>query len=183
MDVIIGTAGWNIARADAEHFAPGGSALERYASRFPAVEINSSFHRPHRQSTWAKWAAAVPATFRFAAKMPKQISHQRKLVDCDDLLDAFLCEVAGLGDKLGVLLLQLPPKHDFRPEVSGAFLRALVDRTPAPVVCEPRHPSWMEPAVDAMLKELMIARVAADPGQWFWVHRRWKGVSPDASPP
>lgn len=163
MDVRIGTAGWSIARDDAEHFAPEGSALQRYASRFPVVEINSSFHRPHRHSTWAKWAEAVPANFRFAAKLPKQISHQRKLIDCDDLLDAFLGEVAGLGDKLGVLLLQLPPKHDFRPEVSGAFLRALVDRAPAPIACEPRHPSWMEQEVDSLLRELKIARVAADP--------------------
>lgn len=163
MDVKIGTAGWSIARADAEHFAGEGSALERYSSRFPVVEINSSFHRPHRSATWAKWGEAVPAAFRFAAKLPKQMSHQRKLIDCEDLLDAFLGEVAGLGDKLGVLLLQLPPKHEFRPEVSGQFLRLLTDRSPALVACEPRHPSWMEPEVDDVLRDLKIARVAADP--------------------
>ena len=127
------------------------------------VEINSSFHRPHRHSTWARWRAAVPAGFRFAVKLPKQISHQRKLVDCDPLLDEFLGEVDGLGDKLGVLLLQLPPKHDFQPDVSGKFLRMLADRAPAKVACEPRHPSWMESEVDALLGEYKIARVAADP--------------------
>lgn len=163
MGVKVGTAGWNIARSDAAHFPSGGSALERYASRFPAVEINSSFHRPHRHATWAKWGQSVPAGFRFSAKLPKQISHQRKLIDCDELLGAFLGEVAGLGDKLGVLLLQLPPKHEFRPEVSGQFLRFLVERAPVPVACEPRHPSWMESEVDAVLRELKVARVAADP--------------------
>lgn len=163
MDVNIGTAGWSIARTDAAQFPAEGSALERYAARFPVVEINSSFHRPHQHSTWARWSASVPADFRFAAKLPKQISHQRKLVDCDQLLDDFLGEVAGLGGKLGVLLLQLPPRHDFQPQVSGKFLRMLADRAPAPVACEPRHSSWMEDGVDALLGDLKIARVAADP--------------------
>lgn len=163
MDARIGTAGWNIAKGDAAHFAAEGSALERYASRFSMVEINSSFHRPHRQSTWARWAAAVPDDFRFAAKIPKQITHQRKLVDCDDLLGTFLDEIAGLGEKLAVLLLQLPPKHEFQPEVSGTFLGSLVARAPAAVACEPRHPSWMSADVDAFLRDLKVARVAADP--------------------
>lgn len=163
MNVRIGTAGWSIPRDDAESFAAEGTTLERYSSRFSMVEINSSFHRPHRHSTWARWAAAVPPDFRFAAKLPKQITHQRKLIDCDDLLGAFLSEVGGLGEKLGVLLLQLPPKHEFQPHVSGAFLRSLADRVPALVVCEPRHPSWMSAAVDSFLDDLNIARVAADP--------------------
>ena len=56
----IGCAGWSLPRAEQADFSGGGSHLERYASRFDAVEINSSFHRPHRPATYARWSAAFP---------------------------------------------------------------------------------------------------------------------------
>ena len=98
MKAIVGTAGWSIPGALATCFGEGASSLERYATRFAGAEINSSFHRPHRASTWRRWCEAVPQEFRFAVKLPKTISHQRKLVDCGALLDAFLAEVSALGD-------------------------------------------------------------------------------------
>ena len=75
----------------------------------------------------------------------------------------FLDEVGGLGDKLAILLLQLPPKLAFDQAVAEPFLAALAAASPARLVCEPRHPSWFEPAPDALLDRLGIARVAADP--------------------
>ena len=71
----IGTAGWSIPRQNSDSFRANGSALERYATRFAVVEINSSFHRPHRSSTWERWRDSVPAAFRFSVKLPKQITH------------------------------------------------------------------------------------------------------------
>jgi uncharacterized protein YecE (DUF72 family) len=62
----IGTAGWAIPRDAADSFPVEGTSLARYAGRFDAVEINSSFHRPHRPATYARWSAGVPADFRFA---------------------------------------------------------------------------------------------------------------------
>jgi uncharacterized protein YecE (DUF72 family) len=163
MTPIIGTAGWSIPAQHAARFGPGESALARYATRCGGVEINSSFHRPHRPETWARWADSVPAAFRFAVKLPKTISHERKLADCGDLVARFLAEAGGLGDKLAILLLQLPPKLTFDPAVAEPFLAALTAASPARVVCEPRHPSWFEPGPDALLARLEIARVAADP--------------------
>jgi len=163
MSLVIGTAGWSLPARDAAAFGAGGSALARYATRFDGVEINSSFHRPHRRATWERWAESVPASFRFAVKLPKTISHQRKLADCDDLVVRFLDEAGGLGGKLAILLLQLPPKLAFDPSVAEPFLAALAAATPARLVCEPRHPSWFEPAPDALLSALGVARVAADP--------------------
>jgi uncharacterized protein YecE (DUF72 family) len=160
---VIGTAGWSIPGKDRDQFGPGESALARYATRFRGVEINSSFYRPHRPDTWRRWADDVPAGFRFAVKMPKAISHERKLVDCEDLVARFLDEVDGLGGKLAILLLQLPPKLAFDPEVAGPFLAGLTAASAARVVCEPRHPSWFEPQPDAVLAHLKIARAAADP--------------------
>jgi uncharacterized protein YecE (DUF72 family) len=160
---VIGTAGWSIASASSASFPDEGSALERYSAVFRGVEINSSFHRPHRPETWERWAQAVPAAFRFAAKLPKTISHERKLAGCDDLVERFLEESAGLGDKLAVLLLQLPPKLAFDPGVAEDFLARLSERTSARIACEPRNPSWFEPEADGLLDRLGVARVAADP--------------------
>ena len=155
----IGTAGWSIPSDVAHRFPSDGSSLERYAARFGAAEINSSFHRPHRPSTYARWAGTVPADFRFSVKLPKTITHEAKLVGCAELVAAFLEESAGLGERCGPLLVQLPPSLAFDAAVADAFFRLL----PGPVVCEPRHPSWFEPAVNAWLAERGVARVAADP--------------------
>jgi uncharacterized protein YecE (DUF72 family) len=163
MDIVVGTAGWSVPRSEAAHFPAEGSALQRYAARFAGVEINSSFHRPHRPSTWQKWAESVPAGFRFAAKVPKTITHERKLADCADLSAAFLSEVAGLGDKLAVLLVQLPPKLAFDAALAERFFGAFAAPATARLVCEPRHPSWFEAEADALLDRLRVARVAADP--------------------
>src|SRR5690349_10468566 len=93
--VRIGTAGWSIPKPHAGHFPTAGSHLERYGAVLDAVEINSSFYRPHRPATYERWAASVPEDFRFAVKVPKAITHERRLDGADDLLDRFLSEVAG----------------------------------------------------------------------------------------
>ncbi|HEY8564601.1 MAG TPA: DUF72 domain-containing protein [Beijerinckiaceae bacterium] len=128
-----------------------------------AVEINSSFYRPHRRTTYERWAASVPDGFRFAVKVPRSITHERRLREVDDLVDRFLSEVAGLGATLGPLLVQLPPKLAFEAEISSTFLSNLRARVAGSIVCEPRHPSWFTREVSALLVEHRIARVAADP--------------------
>ena len=165
MEAIIGTAGWTIPTRERTFFPEEGSSLERYAARFRGVEINSSFHRPHRASTWQRWAESVPENFRFSAKLPKTITHQAKLVDCDDLVEAFLSDVAPLGAKLAILLVQLPPSLAFDPAIALPFLERLTRLSPCRIACEPRHPSWFEPEADASLASLEVARVAADPAR------------------
>lgn len=127
------------------------------------VEINSSFHRPHRPSTYARWAAETPPHFRFSAKLPKTITHTRRLVDAGAPLDAFLAEAAELGDKLALLLVQLPPSLAFDAGVAARFFAALSERTRVRVACEPRHATWFGAEAEALLAEAGIARVAADP--------------------
>lgn len=159
----IGTAGWSIPRQYAEHFPSEGSSLERYSTRFHAAEINSSFHRPHRAATWERWRDSVPRDFRFSVKMPKEITHQRKLIDCAAALNAFAAQVALLGDAFAVLLVQLPPKLSFDEDVARRFFADLRRRFGANIVCEPRNAGWFTPAADALLDQLGVARVAADP--------------------
>lgn len=162
MAVRIGTAGWGIPAGARAHFPAAGSQLERYAARLNAVEINSSFYRPHRRATYERWAGAVPPDFRFSAKVPRSITQEKRLTDCDDLLDRFLNEVTGLGARLGVLLTQLPPSLVCDAERVDRFFRALA-AAGAAMACEPRHASWFTPDADAALKALGVARVAADP--------------------
>lgn len=159
----IGTAGWSIPAAQAVRFPADGSVLQRYARVFNAVEINSSFYRPHRPTTYARWAAATPEDFRFSVKMPKAISHLKRLRDCVDDVQEFLDQASALGEKLGCLLLQLPPSLRFDPAVALAFFDRLRAETPAPIVCEPRHASWFSASVNLALRVRDIGRVAADP--------------------
>jgi uncharacterized protein YecE (DUF72 family) len=171
----IGTAAWSIPKEHAAPFPVAGSHLERYGAVFNAVEINSSFYRPHRTATYERWAASVPEDFRFAVKVPKAITHERRLNDVGDLLDQFLSEAGGLGPKLGPLLVQLPPSLTFQSGTADRFLSGLRSRVEGSIVCEPRHASWFTPEVETLLVELRIARVAADlapvpgadkPGGW-----------------
>ena len=161
----IGTAGWTIPTRNAESFLREGSSLERYAARFDCAEINSSFHRSHRPDTWRRWAMSVPETFRFSAKLPKEITHKRRLADCAEPLEAALEEMAALGGKLDILIVQLPPSLAFDPAVAPRFFEELRGRWERGLACEPRHQSWFGADADALLARLEVARVAADPAR------------------
>ena len=183
--VRVGCAGWSLASRQAPLFGPGDSHLSRYATRLDAVEINSSFYRPHRRETYERWAASVPATFRFSVKLPRAITHEAALRGCGPALDAFAQQVAGLGTRLGGVLVQLPPSLVFEARVAQAFFAMLRRRIPASIACEPRHASWFAPRVDALWRRHAIARVAADPaphpeaavpgGEGDWTYWRWHG--------
>jgi uncharacterized protein YecE (DUF72 family) len=159
----IGCAGWAIPPQHAQDFPAHGTHLERYAQRLPVVEINSSFYRPHRPSTYARWAAAVPPTFRFAVKVPREITHVQRLGAVTGPLERFLEAVQALGPTLGPLLVQLPPSLRFQADTAVAFFTTLRGRFPGATVCEPRHRSWFRPEAEHLLERLQVARVAADP--------------------
>jgi uncharacterized protein YecE (DUF72 family) len=161
----VGCAGWAVPKACSGRFPQDGSHLQRYAQVFNAVEINSSFYRSHQPATYARWAASVPDDFRFAVKMPRTISHQARLLECDAMVPAFLGEAQQLGAKLGCLLLQLPPSLAYSASVALPFFGRLRRLYHGPVVCEPRHVSWFVPAVNHQLKDHGIGLVAADPAR------------------
>jgi uncharacterized protein YecE (DUF72 family) len=161
-DIRIGTAGWSFPRA-LEVFPAGGSGLERYAAVFNAVEINSSFYRPHQRKTYERWAASTPAGFRFGVKVPRTITHERRLVDIAEPVARFLDECGGLGGKLGPLLIQLPASLGFDAGIVERFLAAWRKATTAATVLEPRHPTWFDAPAETLLRTFEVARVAADP--------------------
>jgi uncharacterized protein YecE (DUF72 family) len=159
----VGTAGWSIPRAVADRFATQGSGLQRYAARFSFAEINTSFYRPHRKTTYERWAGTTPEGFRFAVKLPKAITHEARLDGGEAILDRFLDETGGLGAKRGPVLIQLPPSLTFDPAVAGPFLAAFRERYDGEAACEPRHPSWFGAEAQDLLSARRVARVAADP--------------------
>lgn len=162
-NLFVGTAGWSVPQASREKFAETGTHLERYSSVFRAVEINSSFHRPHRAETYQRWASSVPEYFRFSVKLPKTITHVARLVGFETELQRFLGEVAGLGNKLGCLLVQLPPSFEFDAAVTENFFTSLLAETNSRVVVEPRHRTWFGADGSRLLRTLGVSRVAADP--------------------
>lgn len=161
--LFIGCAGWSVPSAIGRFFPAQGSHLERYASVFSAVEINTSFYRPHRPATYLKWRDAVPAGFRFAVKIPKTITHERRLQHAEEALSVFLDEARHLGDKLGCLLLQLPPSLRYDGAVVRNFLGHLRSLTDVPLACEARHATWFAQQASDMLREFDAAQVIADP--------------------
>ena len=161
--MFIGCAGWRLGRDYWPEFPAEGTHLQRYAARFDCVEINSSFYRPHRRQTYARWADSVPPGFRFSVKVPKQITHEWRLRDCGQALDEFLGQCEGLSDRLGCLLVQLPPSLAFEPTSAEAFFVALRQRFAGAVVLEPRHESWV--AAAPMLQAYRIAQVVVDPSR------------------
>jgi uncharacterized protein YecE (DUF72 family) len=157
----VGTAGWSVPREHGPLVPESGTHLQRYATQLSAVEINSSFYRPHQPQTYRRWAESVPPAFRFSVKVPKLITHVQRLQHCEALLDEFLSQCLPMSDKLGCLLIQLPPSLIYDVVTATAFFRALRQRHEGAVVLEPRHESWRE--ANGLLIEHRIGRVAADP--------------------
>ena len=161
--IFVGIAGWSLDAKAKPMFGEGASHLARYATRFSAVEINSSFYRPHRVATYRRWAASVPREFRFAVKLPRAITHQARLKGCEPALGAFQEQIAGLGDKLGPVLIQLPPSLSFEVLVAEKFLRAMRASFDGALALEPRHPSWSETEAMSLLRQFRVVQVEADP--------------------
>ncbi|MCL1635698.1 DUF72 domain-containing protein [Luteimonas sp. SX5] len=181
----IGCAGWSIPARHRPLFGAGDSVLACYATRFDAVEVNSSFYRPHQRKTYERWARSVPAHFRFSVKAPRTITHDLRLERTGAALDRFVEEIGGLGDKLGGVLVQLPPSLAFDARIAANFFGMLRRRSSARIACEPRHRSWFSDAAQALWRRYRIARVGADPalcdeaavaaGTGTWRYWRWHG--------
>ncbi|HEX4339412.1 MAG TPA: DUF72 domain-containing protein [Polyangiaceae bacterium] len=186
--IFVGTAAWSIPREWASAFPAQGTGLEKYAASLGATEINSTFYRRHRPSTFERWRDAVPDEFRFAVKLPRWITHEAALASPRVDLRAFFDDVAGLREKLGPVLVQLPASLPFETRRVTAFFRALRSMHDGPVVCEPRNASFYTARATAVFVEHDVARVVADParppdaaepgGASALVYFRWHG-SPD----
>jgi uncharacterized protein YecE (DUF72 family) len=161
--IYVGTSGYNYPEWKGSFYPADLAAakmLPYYAARFPTVEINYTFYRMPSEKLLAGWSAQVPKSFRFTLKAPRRITHDAKLLNCQDLTSTF-CLVAGsLGDQLGSLLFQLPPSLKKDLPRFDAFLDSLPPKAPA--AFEFRHPSWFDEDVFGRLKARARALCVAD---------------------
>ena len=128
---------------------------------FATVEIDSTFYGTPRRSTVARWREVAPRGFLFAAKFPREITHEKLLVDCRRETEAFVRTMHDLDDKLGPLLLQLPPGFSVEgEEVLDKFLREL-PKGPRYAV-EVRHRSWVDSDLPDLLRERGAALTLVD---------------------
>lgn len=160
---IIAIAGWAIPKQVADQFAQEGRGLSRYASVFDGVEINSTFYRRHKTSTFARWAECVPESFRFAIKIPKEISHTRAMNDIAEPFETFLKDISALGAKRGPLLCQLPPSLVFDADVLQMAFKAMRDADAGPIFIEARNESWASAEALDLMTTYAIDQVLADP--------------------
>ena len=161
--IYVGTSGYNYPEWKGSFYPADLAAakmLPYYAARFPTVEINYTFYRMPSEKLLAGWMAQVPKAFRFTLKAPRRITHDAKLLNCQELTSTF-CLIAGtLGEQLGALLFQLPPSLKKDLPRLDAFLNSLPPKAPA--AFEFRHPSWFDDEVFGLLKQRGRALCVAD---------------------
>ncbi|NJP34578.1 DUF72 domain-containing protein [Micromonospora thermarum] len=161
--ILVGTSGWQY-RDWRGRFYPDGLPqwlwLEHFAARFATVEVNNAFYRLPERDTFAAWRARTPDDFWVAVKMSRYLTHIKRLRDPAEPVARFLSRATALGDRLGPVLLQLPPNLPADPDTLDATLR----RFPAEVrvAVEPRHPSWWTATTRAVLERRRAALVWAD---------------------
>jgi len=153
MRVLTGTSGYSYKEWKGSFYPEEISAdemLRYYAERLSAVEINNTFYRMPRADVLARWAEQVPDGFRFALKASQQITHRKRLKEAADAVAYFFKIAVTLGDRMGPVLIQLPPnlKKDL-PRLAD-FLAVL----PPASRCafEFRHESWFEEDVFEALR-------------------------------
>jgi uncharacterized protein YecE (DUF72 family) len=165
MVMIVGTSGWQYADWR-NRFYPSGVPqrlwLEHYASRFATVEVNNAFYRLPERDTFAKWRDRTPDDFLLAVKMSRYLTHIKRLRDPAEPVARFLGRATALGDKLGPVLLQLPPTLTADLPALEATLARFPDGVR--VAVEPRHDSWWTDGLRALLARHNAALCWADRG-------------------
>lgn len=163
-EILLGTSGWDYPEWVGPVYPKHGASdkLRYYTGLFPIVEVNSTFYRLPPVSVAESWVRRTPARFRFTAKFPQAITHDKRLVGVDEELRAFLRVVAPLQEagKFSAALLQLPPSLPFEP----ATVRGFYESIPAdlPVAVEFREPSWLSSESFDLLREFRFAYVVVD---------------------
>jgi uncharacterized protein YecE (DUF72 family) len=142
---------------------PSHGFLGHYAQRLTAVEIDATFYRMPKPGTLDAWRNATAEAFRFALKAPRRITHQQRLSLPSSALEYWLGLLPRLGDRLGVVLYQLPPYWRRSDERLAEFLAVLPQQVPS--AFEFRHASWFDPAVYALLRNHDAALCIRDDDQ------------------
>ncbi|MFQ5745853.1 MAG: DUF72 domain-containing protein [Gemmatimonadota bacterium] len=163
MRMWVGTSGYSYREWKGSFYPadlPNGEMLRHYGSRLPAVEINNTFYRLPKESVLAGWAQQVPADFRFVLKASRRITHFKRLKGAEDETGYLLRTAGALGDRLGVVLFQLPPNLKKDAERLSDFLDGL--GAPERATFEFRHDSWFDGEIYDLLQGKGAALCFAD---------------------
>jgi len=174
--VLVGTSGWQYSHWRGDFYprkVPQRQWLEYYAERFRTVENNSTFYRLPPRESFTQWRQRVPADFVMAVKASRYLTHVRRLRDPEEPARRFLDAASGLGDKLGPVLIQLPPGLAADPalldDCLGQFAASSTTAS-LRLVVEPRHPSWWTERTQVVL--------AAHNAALCWAERAGEPVTP-----
>jgi uncharacterized protein YecE (DUF72 family) len=161
--VHVGTSGWQYRDWRGPVYPPGlptARWLESYAERFATVESNAAFYRLPERRVFEAWAARTPDDFVMAVKVSRYLTHILRLREPEEPVARFLDRIAGLGRKLGPVLLQLPPTL----KADDGRLDATLGLFPAElrVAVEFRHETWFTESTRAVLERHGAAFCLAD---------------------
>jgi uncharacterized protein YecE (DUF72 family) len=159
----IGTSGWSY-----EHwkkiFYPdeikSKDWLGYYSDSFLTVEVNTTFYHVPRETTVKNWYKVVSKNFIFSIKINRYITHRKKLKDCKESLEIFYKSIQKLKNKIGPILIQLPPSFSINPERLQDFIGYLNKKYLYTI--EFRHDSWFEDEIYNILKKNNIALCITD---------------------
>ena len=163
MTVLVGASGWQYSSWRGvfyPHELPQARWLEHYASSFRTVEVNNTFYRLPGRDAFEQWAQRTPADFVMAVKASRYLTHVRRLQDPEEPVGRLMKAAAGLGPKLGPVLIQLPPDLRARPDDLDRTLSSFPAGTRLAV--EPRHDSWFGGELEAVLRSHDAALCLAD---------------------
>lgn len=150
----IGTSGWHYEHWKGPFYPeslPNSSFLKYYAGHFVTVEVNNSFYQMPKEETLREWMDTVPSEFIFSVKASRFITHMKKLKDAGKPLNSFLDKVKTIGDKLGPVLFQLPPRWSVNTDRLGSFLQLLPKKYA--YAFEFRDTSWFDRKVYDLLTD------------------------------
>jgi len=168
--LFLGTSAFSANGWSGSFYPPGmkpSEYLSFYATKFRAVEIDSTYYGTPSEATVDGWYRRTPPDFLFAAKVPQIVTHQKMLADCDTEFHEFLDRMSGLKEKLGPLLLQFPKFSKYEFKTASDFLDRLNKflagtKTPCRLVVEIRNPLWLNEKLLATLRERNVALALTD---------------------
>jgi uncharacterized protein YecE (DUF72 family) len=163
MNLFVGTSGYSYKEWKGNFYPADLSEkefLKYYGTRLNAVEINNTFYRLPKESAVKSWGDQVPEDFRFSIKASQKITHIKRLKDVGDEMEYLVRTCRSLDEKLGVILVQLPPNMKKDRERLGQFFALLAGDVK--VAIEFRHASWFDDEVYSLLKENNSSLCIAD---------------------
>ena len=180
----VGTSGWQYRHWKGRFYPtelPTAGWLEYYARFFDTVELNNPFYRQPELRTFERWRRAVPDGFVYAVKLNRFITHIKRLRIEQDSVERSYGTMAGLGPKLAVVLVQLPPRMKFDLERADRFF-SLVARRRRRHALEPRDASWFGEGALAFLRRRKVALVIGETQHWLELRRRGAAIVGRADP-